>query len=504
MDKIGNKELAESLMEKYSLSRENAERFVTLLFDDLSKGLQADKQIKIKGLGVFKIISVASRKSVDVNTGEPIVIEGRDKINFIPDPTLRDDVNRPFSQFDTVIVNEGVDFSSIDKKYGEDQTVEEDGQESIPVEEKVELKEEREEETAPKEQEVVQTGNTPSGQAELPSNASVEDKDATQVADTEEQEIKETEQAVEATEQVVEATEQEVHATEQAVEATEQEVRATEQEEQKSEKEIAETEKGVDEEKHATKQQAVNLQHEDDAIAEEEQQINNEQDRISEVQSEDEELEKALGMQHRTLKYVIAACAVLLVAIGFGAYYFFTQLQKRDHRIEHLEAQVQEKKTSLRPKTAHELPTSSNVKIVSTESNSTQPGNASPVSADVASDNAKKQPAADSKSAAASDNKPASAPEVREKQVPADKPAGGTTDYSGYNKDIRIRTGAYDIVGIDKVVTLRSGQTFSSISRTYLGAGMECYMEAVNEGRTSFNVGEKINIPKLQLKKKRR
>ncbi len=109
MSKITNSDLAKVLMEKHELDKADAERFVALMFDILNNGLRQDKLVKIKGLGTFKVISVSSRKSVDVNTGKPIIIEGRDKISFTPDNTLRDKVNAPFAQFDTVVINDGVD-----------------------------------------------------------------------------------------------------------------------------------------------------------------------------------------------------------------------------------------------------------------------------------------------------------------------------------------------------------------------------------------------------------
>lgn len=127
MSKIGNKELARVLMEKHGLDKEAAERFVEQMFDVLGEGLQTDKMVKVKGLGTFKVTSVASRKSVDVNTGEPIIIEGRDKISFTPDNSLRDQVNRPFAQFDTVVLNDGVDFAEIDERFAESMA-ESDGQ----------------------------------------------------------------------------------------------------------------------------------------------------------------------------------------------------------------------------------------------------------------------------------------------------------------------------------------------------------------------------------------
>lgn len=109
--------LADKLAEKSGLSQIEAELFIRKMFDVCHQGLAADKIVKMRWLGTFKVTSVKERESVDVNTGERIVIEGRDKISFTPDNILKEIVNKPFAQFETVIVNDGVDFESIDKKY---------------------------------------------------------------------------------------------------------------------------------------------------------------------------------------------------------------------------------------------------------------------------------------------------------------------------------------------------------------------------------------------------
>ena len=109
--------LADKLAEKSGLSQIEAELFIRKMFDVCHQGLAADKMVKMRWLGTFKVTSVKDRESVDVNTGERIIIEGRDKISFTPDNILKEIVNKPFAQFETVVVNEGVDFDSIDKKY---------------------------------------------------------------------------------------------------------------------------------------------------------------------------------------------------------------------------------------------------------------------------------------------------------------------------------------------------------------------------------------------------
>ena len=109
-------DLAAPLAEKFKMTQKDADQFLSAMTDVLNDGLRNDKLVKIKGLGTFKVASVSARKSVNVNTGEPIVIEGREKISFTPDASLKERVNSPFAQFETTVVNEGVDFSAIDKK----------------------------------------------------------------------------------------------------------------------------------------------------------------------------------------------------------------------------------------------------------------------------------------------------------------------------------------------------------------------------------------------------
>jgi nucleoid DNA-binding protein/LysM repeat protein len=125
-------DLASLLAEKHGISHKEAEMFVSLLFDIAKGALHAQKQVKIKGLGTFKLTSVSSRESIDVNTGQRILIEGRDKVSFTPDAAMKNLVNRPFAQFETVILKDDVDLTDIDKKY--DEKVEE---EALPTEEPV-------------------------------------------------------------------------------------------------------------------------------------------------------------------------------------------------------------------------------------------------------------------------------------------------------------------------------------------------------------------------------
>ena len=109
-------DLAKYLSKKHKIQQKEAERFLTALVDVLNEGLHYEKLVKVKGLGTFKVIEVKNRESVDVNTGERILIEGRPKITFTPDAGMKDLVNKPFAQFETVVLNEGVTFDNLSEE----------------------------------------------------------------------------------------------------------------------------------------------------------------------------------------------------------------------------------------------------------------------------------------------------------------------------------------------------------------------------------------------------
>lgn len=119
MSKISISELAEVLVIKNGLEQKEAERFVVTVFDVIQKGLERENIVKVKGLGTFKIIGVEARESVNVNTGERVVIDSHGKITFTPDATMKELVNKPFSQFETVVLNEGIEFEDMKEEKSE-------------------------------------------------------------------------------------------------------------------------------------------------------------------------------------------------------------------------------------------------------------------------------------------------------------------------------------------------------------------------------------------------
>ena len=128
-------EIAARVAKKHNITIKSAESFVSQFFDVVKEGLDADKQVKVKGFGTFKVVTVKPRESINVRTGERVVIESHDKVNFTPDATMKELVNRPFSQFETVELKDDVDFEDI--PHDEEPAVEEPVVEEPVIEEAV-------------------------------------------------------------------------------------------------------------------------------------------------------------------------------------------------------------------------------------------------------------------------------------------------------------------------------------------------------------------------------
>lgn len=472
MSKTGYKELAQVLTDKYGLERTAAEQFVEKMFDVLVKGIAADRQVKVKGLGTFKVVAVASRKSVDVNTGEPIVIEGRDKVTFTPDNAMRDLVNRPFSQFETVAVNEGVDFTAIDERFAAgDVPVEEPQEPDTDVAEPTDITADSvdtpADSSAPAVPEAPAEPEIPT-EPEAPTEAAVSTETVEPVDPVEPAEPVEpaapTEPASFA-EPHSEATPAHIPAADPAPEVRNP---------------VAEAERQADD----ARNQLILLQQE-------------------------------MTRQHRFMRWFLGIAVVLLAVCVGGIFYLFAQLTQRDHRIEHLESQAI--LASRTPQGRAILDASVDTAAVArARQDSIDAARALKAEEQARRQAAEQQaqsqpaarkaaPAAPSEQAAAKASA-AAAPQSAQTKKPlqADRTADKEkTTAATYNKDVRIRTGAYDIVGIARTVTVKAGQTLEGISRTQLGPGMECYMEAVNAGRTQLKAGDKVNIPELKLKKKK-
>lgn len=519
MSKISLNDLAQRLAEKSGISLQDAELFIRKMFDVANEGLQSDKLVKMKWLGTFKVMAVKDRESVDVNTGERIIIEGRDKISFTPDNILKEIVNKPFAQFETVVVNDGVDFDEIDRKF---ENAEEDGPvsdstlESVPDSENssVESFVEQdspvtsgvidfldEENDAPVSDEMIVIGEKRLSQENV---AEPEEKkpEGSEPAATEpavfKPAVSEPEESESATSEL-ETKESEVPAQNEV-----ESVVSDEENESTLTEETPIAEKVPSDEENSITEAPIAEEASSDEV----------------TPSSDEETDKRHVVLPRYL--VIAASVVFLAMIGgFGwfAFNYGKMAAQRDHlalQLDNYQQIATEKKAptksaSMQEEILRKKAIEDSVRMaqaseaVKKAENAGQNMNATvdKQSIDVKSAEAKKnleaKKLADAKKQQET-KKLAEAKKKEEARKQAEKHAAQAS--SKYDQDVRVRTGAYRIIGVSEVVTAREGQTIKSLSQKYLGPGMECYVEALN-GTSLLKSGQKVKIPKLELKKKK-
>ena len=492
-------DFAEELSKRYEIKPEEASDFIGLMFEVLMDELDApDKQVKIKGLGTFKVTSVGARASVDVNTGERIILEGRNKISFTPEVLLRDRVNRPFVQFETVVLNDGVDFSDIDREFEENskQVVEEDAKDAA-IEENGD--EDTEEETLEPESVEPET----------------EEPETTVESETVDQETGEPETAVES-----ETVDQEPEEPETTIdpETVDQE---TEEPETTVESETVdqETEDSEPVEPETVDSDVLEADADNSELNTDNSQLetgNSKQETDnSELKTDEPALESLVSVgckqrNPRLMYWLTTASFVLLVCIGIGMYFLYRQIEEKNRAIEQLQSRLTVHAATV--KDADDKPKSvpvdtvqkkqSEEQLASAETKETKVlSNEKAVAAGKAESSVK--PELSDKAGSASKSAVSVKDKSADKKTPASDSSRPTvTAPSDYNYDVRIRTGAYIIVGTDRVVTVKSGQTLASISKANLGPGMECYVEVYNN-RKQVKAGDKIKIPKLKLKKLR-
>ena len=435
MGKYTIQQLAEILVKKNGLNEKEAQDFVVAIFEIVKEGLEQDKLVKIKGFGTFKIIDIDPRASINVNTGERVLIEGHQKITFTPDAVMKEMVNRPFSQFETVILNDGVDLSEIDRTYN----FEPDNNTGV---EESETEQDNTQETLDNTQETQDnTQDTQDTQAEVSTEKTtiVEEPEPTIVETTEEPEptIVETTEEPEPT--IVETTEEPEPPT-----ITSEEVPARE----------------------AVANGSCDQEEDDD----------DDDDTASpDVFDDDSETSGSYW------KWVVAAvvCLILMAAAAYGGYMFGLEEgkhQEKKSQIADYAAQLDKQTAELRKQRL----ANQKQALADTSATAKKVADTSPTKKEVSATSPATQPAT-------------STPSAEE-------------DYSRYNtSDVRIRTGAYIIVGIDKTVTAQEGQSIGKIAQSQLGPGMSCYVEAVNgmKENTVLKKGTRIKIPKLRHKKKK-
>lgn len=482
MSKFSLNTLGKLLADKSGLSQVEAELFIRKMFDVCNQGLEADKQVKIKWLGTFKVQATKDRESINVNTGERFTIEGRDKLTFTPDNILKEIVNKPFAQFETVVVNDGVDFDEIDEKFGEEQA------EDAPSE-VIDFLDEEEAATPNPDVVVIEPEKEKEKEDELSKQIALEQAKLEKLKQAKLEQERIQKEKLEKEKQEQERLEQE-RLEQEKLEQERLEQEKLEQERLKQEKleqERLKQEKLEQERLELAKQQQALKATVEPAVP-----------ATNETEEEDEETSNS---HHIVIpRYLVVAVCLIVVALiggmGWFAFNYGQMTAQRDHLAMQL-SQYHQAPAKKAPANAVAAPLSQEQKLrqKAIEDSIRMAKTAEAVKlaeqSDEASDKAEntKQDEAKAKAKAAAKEE--------------DKVASKTESSAHYDKDVRVRTGAYRIVGVAQTVTVGAGQTLEQISNRYLGSGMECYVEALN-GTGTVKAGQKIKIPKLELKKKKK
>ena len=489
------KDLAKIVADRYDMHQQDAEKFMDDMFSLIRSALINDEQVKIKGLGTFKVQTVKERASVNVNTGEKVMINSHDRISFTPDATMRDSVNKPFAHFVTVPLNEGVVFDDMDDMSKVADSIEpkgrnlkSDGYDILEHSAETTV-------TANTDTEVKTDTGINTGQEDIVETLSSELQPAASLKRAVQEDIVETVAtpvdnasnvaAHEAGTAIPKADQHERKAVMQMVQDDENRVDNSEQDEIGNDMP----------EQSAGKLNVMAIDTAEDSISGKENQEpaivslsepeeyktnDNQTEENTTAMSDEKNLNPSVAEDndHSFLISLLLGLAVFVVGVIVGRAtaditmqdvkaYLGLKPEVKVHVIyKRLPAPSPEKKDSTAGK--KDVPTAENKKVA---------------------------PAAVGKT----DKKTIKVADTEKKPVEkkaADKPMAN----ENYNKDPRVRTGAYIITGVQQTVTAAEGETVASISKRYLGPGMECYVEALN-GKT-ISAGQKVKIPALKLKKK--
>ncbi len=496
-------DFARELSEKYGLSLGDASDFVSAMFDVVKEELDgADSSVKIKGFGTFKVSAVGARASVDVNTGERIIIDGRNKISFTPEVLLRDRVNRPFVQFETVVLNDGVDFSEIDEESEEElDSVTETEPQGVQLSPTAPTNQSTDQPAPAEQPQGVQLSSTaPTSQ---PTDQSTDQP--THSEQPQGVQLSSTAPTSQPTDQLTDHHTLSEQTQEVQLSPTAPTSQPTDQ--STDQPTLSEQPQGVQLSPTAPTGQSTNPQSSSETAS---KAVNTEEHRdmarrlmtpkTETIEEDSEELDDKTtatapeaddegivigGCRQRSprIMYVLTiASFIILVSLGIGMYFLYQRIEEKNHVIDRLESRLYAQQEAA--ERADAQPTVA-VKDTIVPNDSLRAAELH------AAEKAKKDSIAASKSTA----------EAKASQSSA-APSTATTP-SDYNYDTRVRTGAYIIVGVAKTVTVQPGQTLASISKAYLGEGMECYVEVLNN-RHSVKAGEKLKIPQLKLKPRKR
>ena len=380
MAKISITDLAGVIAKQRKLSTKDVEKFISAMFLVVDKGLDADRLVKIKGLGTFKVTSVKPRESINVNTGARVVIEGHDKVSFTPDTSMRDLINKPFAQFETVVLKDDVDFSDI-----EHDNSDEEKRESVASNTEKEVQKEKtissnEEEIAP--QDMVQENV-------LEIKDGKEDSPVTAPADN-----------------IVVSGED--GNPNDVIERRESSTITINTNTYERGENVMVEQANVDKEEFVDTQEWVSRSQ----------------------------------YKHSIIIGVLSAVICLFIGLLVGIYILGDFNHDKVAKSEFATPQV----------TMADKDSMTNAKV---------------------------NPAPGIKTSA---NK-------TEDEV----------DFDKMNADPRVKMGAYNIVGIDTIITLKSGQTMKSYCRSTLGSGMLCYFQVLND-TTELGEGAKMKVPKVKVK----
>lgn len=484
MSKSNISRLAKSISSKHGLTQAEAERFISKMFEVADEGLHEDKLLKIKWLGTFKVTPVKDRESVDVNTGERIVIEGRDKISFTPDNILKEIVNKPFAQFETVVVNDGVDFSDIDEKFS---------LQAVPAE--------------PIAAEMPSTiGEQKTAEASI---GQPESKSFDESKNTDEQKV-----ADQPTAEVYPSAEAQPMAAEQPM-VVEQPMAGEHPmaEEQQMQPLVGNTtgeqESLVNEDILSKESSLVKNASDNEAGTSNEAVASNNAAMSDEAVPSEEpaaEVGEKVHSHHLMIpKYLVAiVCLVFVILLG-GMGWFAFNFGKMQAQRDQLAMQLQTIKKPTPVATKDSTQTSAEDSAALALKKKAQEDSIRMAETSKAVEMAEKTEQGRVEGQALTNTSSSqigtSSKEKGSSQAKGTAPSDPRS--SAYDADPRVRTGAYRIVGVAQTVTVKDGQSLASLSRLYLGPGMECYVEAVN-GKNEVKVGQKIKIPKLELKRKKK
>lgn len=478
MSKSNISRLAKSISSKHGLTQAEAERFISKMFEVANEGLHEDKLLKIKWLGTFKVTPVKDRESVDVNTGERIVIEGRDKISFTPDNILKEIVNKPFAQFETVVVNDGVDFSDIDEKFS---------LQAVPAE--------------PIAAEMPNTiGEQKTAEASI---GQPESKNFDESKNTGEQKV-----ANQPTAEVYPSVEAQPMAEEQSMAG--EHPMAEEQQMQPLVGNTTGEQESLVNEDILTKESSLVKNASDNEAGTSNEAVASNNAAMSDGAVPSEEPAAEVGEEvhsHHLMipKYLVAiVCLVFVILLG-GMGWFAFNFGKMQAQRDQLAMQLQTIKKPTPVATKDSTQTSAEDSAALALKMKAQEDSIRMAETSKAVEMAEKSEQGRVEGQALTNTSSSqigtSSKEKGSSQAKGTAPSDPRS--SAYDADPRVRTGAYRIVGVAQTVTVKDGQSLASLSSLYLGPGMECYVEAVN-GKNEVKVGQKIKIPKLELKRKKK